>query len=89
MLDHLRQHHEVRLICFQRSTLTPAQDAWAKAFGEVHAVALDRGRNAWTLVRSYLARVPLSIERNRSSEMRKLAAESVGDWAPDVVFVDG
>ena len=89
VLDHLRQRHEVRLLCFQRSTLTPAQDAWAKAFGDVRAVALDRGRNAWTLVRSYLARVPISIERNRSSEMRKLAAESVREWAPDVVFVDG
>jgi glycosyltransferase involved in cell wall biosynthesis len=89
VLDHLRQHHEVRLICFQRSTLTPAQDAWAKAFGHVRTVALDRGRNAWTLVRSYLARVPISIERNRSGEMRKLAAESVREWAPDAVFVDG
>jgi glycosyltransferase involved in cell wall biosynthesis len=89
VLDHLRKQHDVRLVCFQRAALTPAQDAWAREFGDVRTVALNRGRGALTLVRSYLSRVPISIERNRSNEMRKLAADSVREWAPDVVFVDG
>ncbi len=85
----MRRQHDVRLLCFQRAALTPAQEAWKKEFGDVHTVLLNRGRNALTLVRSYISRLPISIERNRSTEMRKLAAVSVREWAPDVVFVDG
>jgi glycosyltransferase involved in cell wall biosynthesis len=88
ILDYLHQRHDVRLICFRRDEPTPAQSAWARAFGEVLTAKLDRGRSAWNLVRSYVSRVPLSIERNRSPQMQKLVQDSVRGWSPQVTFVD-
>lgn len=89
VLDYLRRYHDVRLVCFRRAELTAGQSDWARDFGEVLTVKLDRGRNAWRLARSYLSRVPVSIERNQSAQMRKLAADSVREWKPEAIFVDG
>ena len=88
VLDYLRQRHDVRLVCFNRDELTPAQTDWARSFGEVLTAQLDRGRSAWNLVRSYVSRIPLSIERNRSPQMQNLVQDSVRGWSPQVVFVD-
>jgi len=88
ILDYLRRKHDVRLVCFRRDELSAGQAAWARGFGEVLSVQLDRGRSPWNLVRSYVSRVPLSIERNRSSQMMKLTTDSIRGWSPQVVFVD-
>jgi glycosyltransferase involved in cell wall biosynthesis len=88
ILDYLRARHDVRLICFRREELTAAQKAWAPAFGEVLTVQHAKGRSAVNLLRSYMSRLPLSIERNRSAEMQKAVTDSVSGWSPDVIFVD-
>jgi glycosyltransferase involved in cell wall biosynthesis len=89
VLDYLGRFHDIRLVCFRRAALTAGQADWGRAFGEVLTVQIDRGRNAWNLLRSYMSRVPVSIERNRSAQMRKLVADSAREWRPDVTFVDG
>jgi glycosyltransferase involved in cell wall biosynthesis len=61
---------------------------WARDFGEVLTTEQSRSRSALNLVRSYVSKVPLSIERNRSTHMQKLVSDSVRGWQPDVVFVD-
>ena len=88
VLDYLRKQHDVRLVCFRRDELSAGQAEWARSFGEVLTAKLDRSRSAWNLVRSYVSRVPLSIERNRSAQMQKLVQDSVKGWSPQVVFVD-
>lgn len=88
ILDYLRARHDVRLVCFRRSELTKRQAEWARAFGEVITVQQDRGRSPLNLIRSYVSRVPLSIERNRSAAMQKVVNDSVRGWSPEVIFVD-
>lgn len=88
MLDYLSRKHDVRLVCFRRGELTPAQQQWAAGFGEVATVQLDKGRNAWNLLKSYVSRVPISIERNRSTQMQSLVLDTRKDWWPQVIFVD-
>ena len=72
LIDYLRRDHEVRVVSLRRGALSPAQEAWADSLGGIRTVALDKPRNAWTLLSSYAARVPLRIERNRSGEMARL-----------------
>lgn len=88
VIEHLRRTHDVRLIAFSRIALTPEQERWAKD-DDVRTVILDRKRGALSLVKSYISRVPMSIERTRSTEMSKMVAESIKEGAPDAVFVDG
>lgn len=88
ILEYLRARHDVRLICFRRDGLTPPQSEWARHFGEVMTAQLNRSRSALNLLRSYVSKVPLSIERNRSPQMQKLVDDTVRGWAPQVVFVD-
>ncbi len=88
ILDYLRKRYDVRLICFRRSALTTEQAAWAREFGEVLTTEQSKGRSALNLVRSYVSKVPLSIERNRSPHMQKLVYDSVRGWQPDAIFVD-
>jgi len=88
VIDYLRRTHDVRLIAFSRTALTPGQERWAKEV-DARTVILDRKRGALSLVKSYISRVPMSIERTRSPEMAKMVAESIREGAPDAVFVDG
>ncbi|MEO8456420.1 MAG: glycosyltransferase family 4 protein [Chloroflexota bacterium] len=88
VIEHLRKTHDVRLIAFSRTPLTPEQERWAKE-DDVRTVVLDKKRGALSLVRSYISRVPMSIERNHSSEMEKMVAESIREGSPDIIFVDG
>ena len=89
LIDHLRRDHEVRVVSLRRGALSPTQEAWADSLGGIGTVALDKPRNAWTLLYSYLSRVPLRIERNRSSEMAQLVKSQISEYQPEVLFVDG
>ena len=89
LIDHLRRDHELRVVSLRRDALSPTQEAWAESTGGVLTVALDKPRNAWTLVNSYLARVPLRIERNRSTAMAQLVKGQISEYQPEVLFVDG
>jgi polysaccharide biosynthesis protein PslH len=88
VIEHLSRTHDIRLISFSRRPLTADEKRWADEFG-ARIVVLDRKRGALSLVKSYISRVPMSIERNRSKEMEKLIADSINEGEPDVVFVDG
>lgn len=88
VFEYLRRRHEVSGVSIIRSELTKAQAAWAEEH-DVQTALVDRGRNARTLVRSYMGRVPLSVERNRSAEMRALVQAQLTGNLPDAVFVDG
>jgi len=89
LIDYLRRDHEVRVVSLRRSALSPAQEAWAGSLGGIRTVALDKPRNVWSLLSSYVARVPLRIERNRSSDMARLVNAEVSAFQPEVLFVDG
>lgn len=88
-MEHLRRRHEIRLVSLTAEPLTKVQEKWGGGLGVVRAVQHSRGRSAWNLLRSYLARVPLNIERTRSKEMRALVESEVVDFRPDVLFADG
>lgn len=75
-------------MAFSRTALTPEQERWVKEV-DARTVVLDRKRGALSLVRSYISRVPMSIERTRSPEMAKMVVESIREGSPDAVFVDG
>jgi glycosyltransferase involved in cell wall biosynthesis len=90
LVDHLRREHEVRVVSLRRGVLSAGQEKWADGLGGVETVKLDnKPRNAWTLLRSYAARVPLRIERNRSSGMARLVKAEIDAFKPEVLFVDG
>jgi glycosyltransferase involved in cell wall biosynthesis len=89
LLDYLRTSHEVHLVSLRRGPLTPDQKEWAASLPEFHTVELDKPRNARILLSSYLARVPLRIERNRSPRMARLVEAQVKALKPDILFVDG
>jgi glycosyltransferase involved in cell wall biosynthesis len=85
--EYLRKRHDVTGIAIGRAPLSDEQQARATE-AKIETVVLDRGRNAWNVLLSYLHRVPLSVERNRSGKLRSLVAESLRTL-PDAVFVDG
>jgi len=89
LLDHLRANHEVDLLSLRREPLTSAQEEWAANFDGVQTVELNKPRNAWSLLSSYTARLPLRIERNRSGRMARLVNAQLDALRPDVLFVDG
>lgn len=49
----------------------------------------QQARTPASLARSYLKRVPMSVERNRNAEMQKLVAAEIAEFEPDAIFVDG
>jgi exopolysaccharide biosynthesis WecB/TagA/CpsF family protein len=89
VLEYLRRRHEVDVVCFRRGPLTEDQAAWAKEAGHVETVELSRARSAFNLLRSYLGRVPLSIQRNQSRKMKDLVAARLREGGFGAVFVDG
>ena len=89
VLQHIQRDHEVHVLCLRSEPLSPEQVAWAAATGPVVTVALRRGRSAWNLLRSYGARVPMSVLRNRSRHMSRLASERLASGGFDAAFADG
>src|SRR3990172_5070122 len=89
VLDYLRRRHRLLVLCFRRRPLTAEQARWAAAQGAIDTVALNRGRTPLNLLRSYLSRLPLSVERNHSRRMRDLVLRRLRESRYDAVFVDG
>jgi len=89
VLDYLKRRHDVHVLCFRRHPLTEAQADWCASSREVETLPLNRGRTALNLARSYLRRLPLSVERNRSARMTELVSERLRERVYDAAFVDG
>lgn len=89
VLEHLRGKHEIDIIALNREAPNPDQRAWAQAWGKVQTVVLDRGRTPMNLAKSYLSRLPLSVERNRSEEMADSVSAAIAVGSYDCLFVDG
>lgn len=89
ILQYLVPRHSVDVLCFQRRALTEEQKAFAAEFpGRITSVPLCQERSAINLLRSYGARLPLSIYRNRSGQMSALVASQLSEQTYDAVFVD-
>jgi glycosyltransferase involved in cell wall biosynthesis len=86
--EYLRGKHDLSGIAIARDPLTPEQQKYADE-RKLRTVVMDKARNAPNLLRSYFSRVPLSVERNRSDEVRRLVEEQLKADLPDAVFVDG
>jgi glycosyltransferase involved in cell wall biosynthesis len=89
LIEFLRREHDLSVLCFRRQPLTPEQKVWATEVGDVRTIPLNRGRHPLMLARSYLAAVPLSIQRNRTIAMAGLVAEELRLSSFEAVFVDG
>ncbi len=89
LLEHLRARHSLHLLCFRRGPLDARQERWAAGLAKVETIPLFRGRNALNLARSYLSRLPLSIERNRHPLMADAVHRACADAGPDAIFCDG
>ena len=85
LLSYLERAHEVDAAAFR----TPDAEPWSRPNGETVTVPIERGRSSLNLARSYAAGVPLSIQRNRSGEMRERVERLLGEREHDAVFVDG
>jgi glycosyltransferase involved in cell wall biosynthesis len=88
LLAFLERRHEVDVACFVPPGGAGRQAAWRRT-GTTIATPLRRPRSAGRLVASYGRRIPLSIERNRSSAMSEAIRELVATRAHDAVFIDG
>lgn len=85
LLSYLEREHEVDVAAFR----APDEEPWQRPNGETITVPIERGRTGLNLARSYAAGVPLSIQRNRSRELRSRVEELIADHRHDVAFVDG
>lgn len=85
LLAHLESRHHVDVVCLRG----PNERRWDRSAGEVVTVPLERGRSLRHLLSSYVTRVPLSIERNRSRNVATNTEQVVAAGAYDAVFVDG
>ncbi len=88
VFDYLSHRHSVAAVSIIRAPLTQAQEMWA-AEHSVQTVLVNRGRSPANLIRSYLGGRPLSVERNRSGQMKALIEDKLATGLPDAVFVDG
>jgi glycosyltransferase involved in cell wall biosynthesis len=84
VLAYLERDHDVDVAC-----LSPGTPTWTRDRGEVVSVPLSKPRSARHLFASYLTRVPLSVERNRSPVFAGAVAGLERRRPHDVVFVDG
>ena len=84
LLAHLERSHDVDVAC-----LSPGPSTWMRERGEVVSVPLARPRSAWRLLASYLSRVPLSVERNRTPAMSAAVDALSRRGRHDTAFVDG
>ncbi|RLC57553.1 MAG: hypothetical protein DRI30_04025, partial [Chloroflexi bacterium] len=88
VFDYLSRRHSVAAISIIREPLSQAQEMWSAENG-VQTVLVNRGRSPGNLIRSYLGGRPLSVERNRSAQMKALVEDKLAAGLPDAVFVDG
>lgn len=88
ILGHLRQRHEVHVLCFRRRPLTEEQARWVASTGPVETVPLNRGRSPMNLLRSYIAGLPLSIQRNRSPRMKGMVWQRLSSGNYEAILVD-
>lgn len=84
LLAHLERSHDVDVAC-----LSPTPSTWTRERGRVVVVPLAKPRSARRLLASYLARVPLSVERNRTPALAAAVRSLLDRRRHDVVFVDG
>jgi len=84
VLTYLEARHDVQVVCFRGHEEQP----WTRE-GGVISVPLERGRSLRHLLSSYVGRVPLSIQRNRSARMAERVARLLEPGEHDAVFVDG
>lgn len=89
ILEYLRGHHNVDIITLNREPLSDTQQHWVREWGKVQVVLCDKGRTPRNLARSYTSGVPLSVERNRSDEMRDAVNAAVSVRSYDCLFADG
>lgn len=85
LLSFLEREHEVDVAAFRPRDAEP----WRRPNGETVTVPIERGRTGLNLARSYAARVPLSIQRNRDREMRSRIEQLSDHRRHEVAFVDG
>jgi glycosyltransferase involved in cell wall biosynthesis len=84
VLSYLEARHSVEVVCFRGRDEQP----WRREGGVV-SIPLERDRSVGRLLSSYAAGVPLSIQRNRSSNMAERIAALLEPGDHDAVFVDG
>jgi glycosyltransferase involved in cell wall biosynthesis len=84
VLTYLEARHDVEVVCFRGHD----EPTWVRE-GEVVSIPLQRDRSVRHLLSSYVAGVPLSIERNRSATMAERVVRLLGSGEHDAVFVDG
>jgi polysaccharide biosynthesis protein PslH len=84
LLAHLERDHDVDVAC-----LSPEATTWRRDRGDVVVGPLAKPRSARHLLSSYLRRIPLSVERNRSPVLAGAVARLEERRPHDVVFVDG
>lgn len=84
LLAHLERAHDVDVAC-----LSPSASTWTREGGEVLSVPLAKPRSAGRLLASYLARVPLSVERKRAPALAAAVRSALDRRGHDVAFVDG
>ena len=85
LLSFLEREHDVDVAAFR----APGEKPWRRPNGETVTVPLERRRSSLNLARSYAARVPLSIQRNRSADMGSNIERLLSERTHDAVFVDG
>lgn len=89
ILQYLVPRHSVDVLCFHRQALSVSQSAFAAEFpGHILSLPLCRERTPINLLRSYGARLPLSVYRNRSRQMWALVAGWLSERTYDAIFVD-
>jgi len=89
ILNHLADKYSVDVLCFRRQKLSAQQNAFAGEFpASITSLPLNRERNFVNFLRSFGARLPLSIYRNRSPEMAALVARRLSEQSYDAIFVD-
>ena len=84
ILDYLRPRHDMTVLCLTRRAPDDEQVRWARMFGDVRWVTLDRGRNPVNLAKSYLGPAwhRVTAARWRASPKKRVL------WA-DAAFVGG
>ena len=78
LLSYLEREHEVDAAAFR----APDAEPWRRANGGTVTVPIERERSSLNLARSYAARLPLSIQRNRSGEMRERVERLLAEIDP-------
>ncbi len=86
MVEFLRRHVELWLLCFRQGPWDAGQRGWALAWGErLRALPLRRPSGAWTFLLSLASGLPLSVYRNHASAMARVVRQMLEDGFQAVV----